>query len=216
MFGNENDVENILNGDNLLNCDETESIKNRKRRRHNNQTSINQEDMKNLNNVSQKEYNKKFQEQNSKDNQQKHYSDKIHNKMESVLNIFSNLSVRNDKTSLNLDENKNTQLRPEYNKEYREIYAGTMKEYKKQYYETHADKIKEYKKQYYETHRDIIKEYQKKYREQNAKKIKECNKKYQEQNAEKLKEYQKSIMSKCKNVNKFYKIHLTIRILIKS
>merc|ERR1712034_59273 len=58
-FGNENLLQNMFKHDNLLNYNETEKIQNRKTQHE--QICLAQEDIKNLNNVSQQEYDTKSQ-----------------------------------------------------------------------------------------------------------------------------------------------------------
>jgi hypothetical protein len=101
-FGNKNFLENILNDNNLFNCNKTESIQNRKRKRYKDQNYFNQ-DNKTIKNASQQGFDDTKSEK-TKDKQ--NYSENKKDKMESILNIFPNLN-KNDKILINFNENEN-------------------------------------------------------------------------------------------------------------
>jgi hypothetical protein len=107
MIGSENgSVQNMFKHDDSFNCSESERNQNRKRKRHNKQTCLAQEDNEKDTNKSKKEYDTKSQAQYAKDNQH-NYTENKKDKLESVPYIFSNFNKK-DENFINLNENKNT------------------------------------------------------------------------------------------------------------
>jgi hypothetical protein len=104
IFGNEYIIKNILNGDQLFHYNATEKSQNRKRKRHNNQTFIDQEGNKNLNNASRQECDTKYQNQEDKQN----YSENKKEKMDNVQYFCTNSSNKKYENFINLNKNENT------------------------------------------------------------------------------------------------------------
>lgn len=134
----------------------------------------------------QKEYNKKYYEENKEKIKLKNKEYYEENK-EKLYEKNREWALKNSDKNREIKRNWNKNNRDKI-KKYEEENKDVISEYQKKWREDHKEYLSEYGDRYYQENRDRISEQSKEYRERNKESIKEKKKIYYQENKESIKE----------------------------